>query len=249
MSESDPLRTSGRKTNELREIHIQRKYLDFAEGSCLVSFGRTKVLCAASVDDRVPPFLVGSGQGWVTAEYNLLPKSTIQRVPRDRIRSGRTQEIQRLIGRSLRSVTNMSKLGERTIYIDCDVIQADGGTRTTSISGAAVALYDALHFLLKNELIKSWPLSGLISAVSVGMVDGEIFLDLDYNEDSNADVDFTVVKTETGQFVEIQGTAEHSTFNMNELQTMLHVADEGIEQILQIQKQVLGISTGSELQF
>ncbi|RJP18244.1 MAG: ribonuclease PH [Candidatus Omnitrophota bacterium] len=241
MNGPESQRTGGRKFDELRKVKFERRYLDFAEGSCLVSCGRTRVLCAASVEDRVPPFLVGSGQGWITAEYSLLPKSTIQRITRERARSGRSQEIQRLIGRSLRSVTDLAKLGERTIYIDCDVIQADGGTRTTSISGAAVALYDALTFLKENGIIREWPLSSLISAVSVGLVDGDLCLDLDYSEDSIADVDLTVVKTESGQFVEIQGTAEHATFGMEQLQQMLSLADEGIKRILAAQKEILNI--------
>ncbi len=239
MNIPDTLRSRGRKPNELRELRFKRDYLDFAEGSCLVSFGRTRVLCAASIDDRVPPFLIGSGQGWITAEYAMLPKSAKQRITRERIRSGRNHEIQRLIGRSLRSVTDLTKLGERTIYLDCDVIQADGGTRTTSISGATIALYDALFFLKNNDLIKEWPLNNLVSAVSVGMVEGEICLDLDYSEDSIADVDFTVVKTDLGRYVEIQGTAEHATFDMEQLQHMLKIADKGIETIFQAQKEVL----------
>jgi len=241
MKENDVRRLGGRSLNELRSIEFQRNYLDFAEGSCLVKIGRTRVICAASIDDRVPPFLAGSGQGWVTAEYNMLPKSSKQRISRDKARSGRAQEIQRLIGRSLRCVTRMDKLGERTIYIDCDVIQADGGTRTASITGAAIALYDAMQFMMRTNLIKEWPMRDLVAAVSVGLVDGEILLDLDYSEDSSADVDFNVVKTGSGEFVEIQGAAENKTFDQNQLIHMLEAADAGIKQIVTAQKQTLGI--------
>ncbi|MEW6238315.1 MAG: ribonuclease PH [Candidatus Omnitrophota bacterium] len=241
MKESELRRVGGRSINELRAIEFQRNYLDFAEGSCLVTIGRTRVVCAASIDDRVPPFLTGSGQGWVTAEYNMLPKSSKQRIPRDKARSGRAQEIQRLIGRSLRCVTRLDKLGERTIYIDCDVIQADGGTRTASITGAAVALYDAMKFLMSIGLIKEWPLRDLVAAISVGLVDGKILLDLDYSEDRAADVDFNVVKTGSGEFVEIQGAAENKTFDQNQLILMLEAADAGIKRIVTAQKQTLGI--------
>jgi len=242
MSLSDSIRAGGRPLNEMREISFHRHYLDFAEGSCLVCFGRTKVLCTASIEDKAQPFLQGSGQGWLTAEYSMLPKSTKQRIPRDRMKSGRSQEIQRLIGRSLRCVMDLSKIGERTIYIDCDVIQADGGTRTASISGAAVALTDALTFMKKNALITGWPMKELVAAVSVGLVEGNVCLDLDYSEDSNADVDFNVVKTESGQFVEIQGAAEHAPFNQDQLQALLAVAETGIRRILQVQKQALGLN-------
>lgn len=234
-------RSEGRSLNELRELSFQRKYLDFAEGSCLVSFGRTKVICSASIDDRVPSFLTGSGQGWITAEYSMLPKSTKQRITRERARSGRSLEIQRLIGRSLRSVIDMTKIGERTVYLDCDVIQADGGTRTASICGSTIALYDALQFMVTNQLIAEFPMRELLAAVSVGLVGGTVCLDLDYSEDSIADVDFNVVKTESGQFVEIQGSAEHRTFDMNQLQQLLDIADQGIQQIFQAQRKVLGL--------
>lgn len=235
-------RENGRLFNQMRELTFERNYLAFAEGSCLVSYGRTKVLCTASVDDKVPPFLVGSGQGWVTAEYAMLPKSTKERTPRERARSGRSQEIQRLIGRSLRCITDLNKLGEKTIYIDCDVIQADGGTRTASITGAVVALYDALTFLHGNKLISAWPLREFAAAISVGIVEGQVCLDLDYKEDSAADVDFNVVKTESGEFVELQGTAEQNTFNQVQLENLLAVANEGIEFIIKMQKNILGIS-------
>ena len=234
-------RANGRALDELREFSFQRRYLDFAEGSCLAQFGRTKVICAASIEDKAPPFLVGSGQGWVTAEYAMLPKSTQKRSPRSKIKSGRNQEIQRLIGRSLRSVMDLTKIGERTIYIDCDVLQADGGTRTASISGAAVALYDALSFMMDNHLIHGWPLRELVAATSVGLLDGVICLDLDYSEDSVADVDFNVVQTESGHFVEIQGTAEQTPFDRNQLNKILLFADKGIKKILEAQRTILAL--------
>ncbi len=232
-------RNDGRNPNQLRPVTLERNYLEFAEGSCLVSFGKTKVICTASIDEKVPPFLIGSEQGWVTAEYAMLPKSTIQRTSRDRNRSGRSQEISRLIGRSLRSVVDLTKLGERTIYIDCDVIQADGGTRTAAISGSAVALYDVFSFMRQINLIKENPMKGLIAAVSVGMVEGEVLLDLDYSEDSEADVDVNVVMTESGQFVEIQGSAEKGTFDADALNQFLKFAENGIGEIVQLQKDVL----------
>lgn len=235
------VRANGRLFDEIRNFSFTRHYLDFAEGSCMVQFGKTKVICAASIDDRVPPFLVGTGQGWVTAEYALLPKSTKQRISREKSRGGRSQEIQRLIGRSMRSVIKLEALQERTVYIDCDVIQADGGTRAASISGATVALYDALMFMKKNGLITDWPMRELIAAISVGVVDGVVCLDLDYSEDSVADVDFNVVKTESGDYVEIQGTAEQKPFNLNCLHELLSMADVGIDMILQKQKEVLEI--------
>lgn len=234
-------RGDSRLYNQLRDIRFERNYLDFAEGSCLVSYGRTRVLCTASIDDKVPSFLNGSGQGWITAEYAMLPKSTKERTPREKSRSGRSQEIQRLIGRSLRCIVDLTILGEKTIYIDCDVIQADGGTRTASITGAVVALYDALNFLKTNRLMQTWPMKELAAAVSVGIVDGKAYLDLDYSEDSIADVDFNVIKTESGQYVEIQGTAEHNSFSAMQLQDLLSVADEGIQKIVEMQKKVLGI--------
>ncbi len=241
MRTSELIRSEDRTSGEMRKMSFKRGYLEFAEGSCLVSFGRTKVICSASIEDRVPPFLVGSGQGWVTAEYAMLPKSCKQRVPRERSRSGRAQEIQRLIGRSLRSVTDMEQLGERTVYLDCDVIQADGGTRSASISGCTIALYDALSFMLKNGMIREWPIRELVAAVSVGVVDGQICLDLDYSEDSVADVDLNVVKTESGKFVEVQGSAENATFDIEQLNEMLRIADKGIHEIIVQQKNILEI--------
>ncbi|MBI1387488.1 MAG: ribonuclease PH [bacterium] len=241
MTESTLNRSQGRSTRELRPVTFERNYLDFAEGSCLTSFGRTRVLCTASVEDRVPPFISGSGQGWLTAEYAMLPKSTRERIHRERNKGGRAQEIQRLIGRSLRCVVDMKKLGEHTIFIDCDVIQADGGTRTAAISGAAVALHDALTFMKTHELIKEWPLIEMVAAVSVGLVDGQPCLDLDYREDSGADVDFNVVKTEGGKYVEVQGTAEHAAFDAGQLQSLLEIADIGIGEIIRSQRAVLGL--------
>lgn len=232
MNTHEYTRVSGRKLDQMRDITIDRGYLEYAEGSCLIGFGKTKVICSASVTDSVPPFLVGAGQGWVTAEYSMLPKSTLQRTPRERNRSGRTQEIQRLIGRSMRCVTNLEALGERTIYLDCDVIQADGGTRTAAISGACLAMHDACQFLLEQGFITQNPLKSWIAAISVGIVDGVPMLDLEYKEDSTADVDFNVVKTDKGEFVELQGTAEMNPFDMSELQNLLDLADVGIKQIL-----------------
>lgn len=236
---TDLTRSGGRARDEMREVKLIRHYLDFAEGSCMAQFGRTWVLCTATVEDRVPPFLMGSGQGWVTAEYGMLPKSTKQRIPREKMKSGRVQEIQRLIGRSLRCVMDLDKLGEKTIYLDCEVIQADGGTRTASITGATVALADALRFLQKNGLIQNWPMKELVSAISVGLIDGKPCLDLDYGEDSAADVDFNVVKTESGKYVEVQGTGEHKAFDLDQLMDILAVADKGIEELFKLQRQVL----------
>ncbi|MFB3789333.1 MAG: ribonuclease PH [bacterium] len=239
MKETTLQRAEGRLVDEMRPITFQRSYLDFAEGSCLVSFGRTRVICAASIDDRIPPFLLGSGQGWITAEYSMLPKSTRQRTSRDRAKSGRSQEIQRLIGRSLRSITDLNQLGERTLYIDCDVVQADGGTRSAAISGAVLALHDALAFMKKNKILREWPLREMAAAVSVGLVEETVCLDLDFSEDSVADVDFNVVMTETGRFIEIQGTAEHNTFDLNQLSQFLTLAGQGIQHILRAQREAL----------
>lgn len=237
------MRPSGRAPNQLRDITFTRQYTCHAEGSVLVEFGRTKVLCTASVTDGVPRFLKGKGQGWVTAEYGMLPRSTHTRMDREAARgkqSGRTQEIQRLIGRSLRACVDMKKLGENTINIDCDVIQADGGTRTASITGAAIALADALSWLLQKEKIKEDPLLGLIASVSVGIYKGLPVLDLDYDEDSNAETDMNVVMTQQGGFVEIQGTAEGEPFTLEEQQAMLGLARDGIAELVKKQQQALG---------
>ncbi len=236
------MRQSGRGARELREIRIHRGYTRHAEGSVLIECGDTRVICTASVEERVPAFLKGKGQGWLTAEYGMLPRSTGSRMDREAARgkqSGRTQEIQRLIGRSLRAVTALPLLGERTVHIDCDVIQADGGTRTASITGAYVALHDAASFLMRNEVIKQWPIRDQVAAVSVGIYQGEAVLDLDYKEDSGCDTDMNVVMTGAGGFVEVQGTAEGDVFNRAELDAMIGLAAEGIERLVQIQKSAL----------
>jgi ribonuclease PH len=235
-------RPSGRRPNQLRQIRIHRNFTCHAEGSVLVEFGNTKVICTASVEDMVPRFLRGQNRGWVTAEYGMLPRSTGSRMQREAARgkqSGRTQEIQRLIGRSLRAAVDMEKLGERTIHIDCDVIQADGGTRTASITGACVALIDALNGLeRKKELVES-PLKAFVAAVSVGIYEGEAVLDLDYLEDSTAGTDMNVVMNDQSGFIELQGTAEDGTYSAEELQSMLKLATQGIGEIIKIQKMAL----------
>lgn len=237
------MRSNNRQNNELRPIHFIRQYTKHAEGSVLVCFGDTKVLCTASIEAGVPRWLKGQGKGWLTAEYGMLPRATGTRTQREAARgkqSGRTQEIQRLIGRSLRAMLDLSKLGENTIYIDCDVIQADGGTRTASISGAAVALIDALEHLQRRKKLTQDPLLGLVAAVSVGVNQGRILLDLDYAEDSTCDTDLNVVMTQAGGFIEIQGTAEEKPFTRAEANAMLDLAELGIGQIIEAQKQVLG---------
>ena len=239
---SQPVRPSGRLASQLRPVSLQRRYTKHAEGSVLVSFGDTKVLCTASVEERVPGFLKGQGSGWVTAEYGMLPRSTHTRSDREAAKgkqSGRTQEIQRLIGRSLRAVTDLKMLGERTITIDCDVIQADGGTRTASITGACVALADALHGLARDGLIHQSPLRESVAAISVGIWKGLPVLDLDYEEDSSCDTDMNVVMTGQGGFVEIQGTAEGQAFNKGELEAMLELAAYGIKTLIQLQRDSL----------
>ena len=236
-------RPSGRNANQLRSVEIIRNYTKHAEGSVLVKFGDTHVLCTASVDEKVPSFLKGKGQGWVTAEYGMLPRSTGSRMDREAAKgkqSGRTQEIQRLIGRSLRAIIDLEKLGERSIQIDCDVIQADGGTRTASITGAYVALHDAISFLLAKNLIKESPLKDSVAAISVGVYKGLPVLDLDYLEDSDCDTDMNIVMTGKGGFVEIQGTAEGEAFSDADMQAMLALAKAGIAELSAKQKQVLG---------
>jgi len=233
------MRPSGRTPDQLRDIHYTRH----AEGSVLVEFGDTKVICTASVDNSVPRFLKGKGEGWITAEYGMLPRATHTRNDREAARGkqgGRTLEIQRLIGRSLRAMADMKKLGENTIQIDCDVIQADGGTRTAAITGAAVALVDAFSFLLEKKTIKHDPLLGLVAAVSVGMVKGLPVLDLDYAEDSACDTDMNVVMTQAGGFVEIQGTAEDKPFTRAQADSMLVLAEGGIQELIRMQQKVLG---------
>ena len=236
------MRPSGRAPDQLRSIQITRRYTKHAEGSVLVEFGDTRVLCTASVENRVPPFLRGAGQGWVTAEYGMLPRSTGSRMAREAARGkqgGRTMEIQRLIGRSLRAVLDMQALGENTITIDCDVIQADGGTRTASITGGYVALADAVTHLLEKKLIKKNPLHGQVASVSVGVYDGQPVLDLDYAEDSSAETDMNVVMNDAGHFVEVQGTAEGHAFTQDELTAMLDLARNGIAQLIAQQREVL----------
>ena len=237
------MRPSGRAPDQLRDVTITRNYTCHAEGAVLVEFGNTKVICTASVEDGVPRFLKGSGQGWVTAEYGMLPRSTGSRMGREAARGkqgGRTLEIQRLIGRSLRAAVDLKLLGENTIYVDCDVIQADGGTRTASITGACVALVDALSFLLEKGKIKQDPLQRLIASVSVGVYNGTPVLDLDYPEDSNAETDMNVVMTQHGGLVEIQGTAEQEAFTREEMNAMMDLAEKGIRELFTLQQQALG---------
>ena len=237
------MRPSGRQPDQLRDISFARQYTAHAEGSVLVAFGDTKVLCTASVEDGVPRFLKGKGQGWITAEYGMLPRATHTRSGREASRGkqgGRTLEIQRLIGRSLRAAVDMRKLGERTIYLDCDVIQADGGTRTASISGACVALVDAFTTLLESGKIKEDPLQGLVGAVSVGVYKDQPVLDLDYAEDSKAGTDMNVVMTQQGGFIEIQGSAEGAPFSRAQTDALLALAEQGIGSIIQSQQQALG---------
>lgn len=237
-------RPSLRPANQLRPVVITRNYTRHAEGSVLVEFGETRVLCTASIDESVPPFLKGQGKGWLTAEYAMLPRATNTRNKRE-ISQGkpnaRSQEIQRLIGRSLRSILDFKALGERQIIIDCDVIQADGGTRTASITGAYVALYDAIQFLLVNKKINENPLKSAVAAVSVGIYNGNPVLDLDYLEDSSCDTDMNVVMTRSGGIVEIQGTAEQNAFTRQELNQLLDLAESGINTLFLIQDQSLGI--------
>ena len=233
------MRPSGRQADEMRQINIQRQYTCHAEGSVLVEFGKTKVLCNASFDTGVPGFLKGKGEGWVTAEYGMLPRSTGSRMRREATagkQSGRTLEIQRLIGRSLRAVVDMSKLGENTIILDCDVLQADGGTRTASITGAYVALYDAVQTALAKDLITDSPLSAKVASVSVGIHQGVPVLDLDYAEDSTAETDMNVVMNDQEHYIEVQGTAEGHPFSPDELNSMLELARQGINQLHQHQQ-------------
>ena len=238
------MRIDGRKPDDLRKITIARNYTRFAEGSVLIEFGDTKVLCNASILNEVPPFLKGKGSGWVTAEYSMLPRSTAVRMTRDSVKgkiNGRAQEIQRLIGRALRNVVDMSKLGERTIIIDADVIQADGGTRTASITGSFVALYDAIQKLMQSGDINENAITGFVAAVSVGIVNDIEYLDLNYEEDSSAEVDMNVVMTDAFKFVEIQSTAERKAFDQDRLLKLLSLAKKGIGELITIQKQVLGL--------
>ncbi|TRZ95430.1 ribonuclease PH [bacterium] len=232
------IRQDGRDQDKIRKVQISRNYLKFAEGSCLIELGNTKVICSASIEESVPPFLKGTGTGWVTAEYGMLPRSCATRIPRGKD-SGRTFEIQRLVGRSLRAVTDMKPLGERTIWIDCDVIQGDGGTRTASITGSFIALCDALNKLKKNGLISKIPIRDFVAATSVGILNGKALLDLAYSEDSKADVDMNIVMTSSGEFIEIQGTAERKTFSKDEMDQLLGLARKGILELIDIQKSYL----------
>lgn len=236
------MRSSGRNPDQMRPVRFTRHYTCHAEGSVLVEFGNTKVLCTATVEDRVPPFLKGKGQGWVTAEYGMLPRSTNTRVQREAAKgkqSGRTMEIQRLIGRALRAVVDLEALGERQITLDCDVLQADGGTRTASISGAYVALQDAMTSLVKQGKLKKNPIYGQVASVSVGIYQGTPVLDLDYVEDSAAETDMNIVMNDAGQFIELQGTAEGHAFRREELDAMLFLANKGIREIMEAQNRAL----------
>lgn len=238
------MRNNHRAVNELRPIQMTKNYITHPEGSILIEVGHTKVICNASIENRVPPFMRGQGKGWITAEYSMLPRATVQRNIRESSKgkvSGRTMEIQRLIGRALRSVVDLEKFGERTVWIDCDVIQADGGTRTASITGAFVAMVLAFGKLLENKSIQEMPVKAFLAATSVGVLpEGQEILDLDYNEDSKANVDMNIVMTGNGEFVEIQGTGEEATFTNKQLMTMLSLADAGLRRIFKMQKEVLG---------
>jgi ribonuclease PH len=238
-------RVDGRKYDELRPVEIITGYQSFAEGSALIKLGKTHVLCSVSVEERVPPFLKGSGTGWITAEYAMLPRATVTRSQRDSTRGrvgGRNQEIQRLIGRSLRAVVDLDELGERTLTIDCDVIQADGGTRTAAITGAYVALRQAMETLANMGIISSIPLKSAVAATSVGIVNTYMMLDLCYDEDSQASVDFNVVMTSKGEFVEIQGTAEGKPFTRNSVDDLLSLGEKGIRELFQAQEEVLKVT-------
>lgn len=236
------MRPNGRRNDEMRKVTITKNFIKNAEGSVLISFGETKVICTATIEERVPPFLKDQKRGWITAEYGMLPRSTHARITRESVTGrigGRTHEIQRLIGRALRSVVNLDMLGERTIWIDCDVIQADGGTRTAAITGSYICLFDAINYALRNGLIEKTPLKDYLAAVSVGIVNGEPRLDLCYAEDSAAEVDMNVVMTGDGRFVEVQGTAEGMPFDRSALDTLLNLAEKGIRQLIAIQKEAL----------
>ena len=233
-------RPDGRLPDALRPVTITRQFIPHAEGSVLIALGATRVVCTATVEERVPHWLRGGGQGWITAEYGMLPRATVERTSRETTRpAGRTQEIQRLIGRSLRAAVDLQKLGERSIWIDCDVLQADGGTRTAAITGAFVALVDALHLLRRTGALAWWPLREFLAATSVGIVDDELVLDLDFKEDSRARVDMNLVMTESGRLVEIQGTAEGLPFTRQEMLTLLALAEKGIKTLIGQQKAAL----------
>lgn len=236
------MRPSQRNPDQMREVRFTRQYTKHAEGSVLVEFGDTKVICTATVEERIPRFLKGQNRGWVTAEYGMLPRSTNSRMSREAARGkqgGRTMEIQRLIGRSLRAAIDLDKLGERSITLDCDVIQADGGTRTASITGACVALNDAISILIEKGLLDENPLRHLVASVSVGIYQGTPVLDLDYDEDCNAETDMNIVMDDSGNFIEIQGTAEGATFSMDEMLAMTDLARQGIRKLIEAQRAVL----------
>lgn len=237
------MRISGRRADELRDLKIVRDYLKYPEGSVLIDVGNTKVICTATILDEVPPFLRHTGRGWLTAEYAMLPMATEKRSPRESSRGkvgGRIHEIQRLIGRSLRAVTDLNAFGERTIHIDCDVIQADGGTRTASITGAFVALVELFRKMMGKNMISALPVNDYVAAVSIGIVDGEALLDLDYSEDSHAEVDMNVVMTARGRFIEVQGTAEEKPFDRSQLNAMLELAERGIAELTDRQRDLMG---------
>lgn len=236
-------RNDGRALNEIRNVKVIKNYIEHAEGSVLIQVGKTKVICAATIEEKVPSFLRDKQSGWITAEYSMLPSATHTRTVREASRgklSGRTHEIQRLIGRSIRTVVDMEKIGPRTIWIDCDVIQADGGTRCASITGAFIAVCLALKNLKKKKLIDAIPVKDFVAAISVGVIDGKNFLDLDYSEDSTAHVDMNVIKTSAGKYVEIQGTAEKEPFDDKQMSNLLALAGKGINELIEIQKQAVG---------
>ncbi|MEE9214514.1 MAG: ribonuclease PH [Thermodesulfobacteriota bacterium] len=236
------MRLNRRKPYEIRPLNIDIGVMKYAEGSSLIEMGDTKVLCSATVEEKIPPFLKDTGTGWVTTEYSMLPRATITRTRRDSVRGkigGRSHEIQRIIGRSLRSITNLQKLGERTILIDCDVVQADGGTRTASITGAFVALSEAVNFLNREGILTENPINDYIAAISVGIVDGELLLDLDYEEDTRAEVDMNIAMTRSGNLVEVQGTAEGKPFSKNKMNGLIKLAEKGIMELISKQREIL----------
>lgn len=237
------VRNDQRGLDKLRKVKITKDYIKFAEGSCLIELGNTKVICTASVEKTVPVFLKGQGSGWITAEYGMLPRSCQTRTPRESSRGkvgGRTHEIQRLIGRSLRAVVDLTKLGERTVWIDCDVLQGDGGTRCASITGSFLALADALNKLKKDKIINKLPITDFVAATSVGIIKNEAILDLNYEEDSQAEVDMNVVMTGAGKFIEVQGTAEGEPFTSVQMDKMINLAKKGIKDLIEIQKEIIG---------
>jgi ribonuclease PH len=238
-SNEQKLRVDGRKPDQMRKIKITRKYISHAEGSVFIEIGNTRVVCTATVEDKVPPFLKGKGSGWITAEYDMLPRSAPQRIVRPQVAgkiSGRFHEIQRLIGRSLRAVIDLEKIGERTIWIDCDVIEADGGTRTAAINGSFIALYDCFNSMISNKVIEAMPIKSFLGAVSVGMINNELLVDLCFSEDSAAQVDMNVVMDSQGNFIEIQSSAEGKTFSRQEFDGMLELSEKAIKEIIEIEK-------------